>query len=80
MVRSASAPDKRRVFVYLPLEGENEDDDENNERAEKRAQGHASMRGGRHRSLTLHAVARFVKSNRPLFVEVVLPIRQTAKS
>jgi hypothetical protein len=48
----------RRVFVYLPLVGENDDDDEKNERAgarepQRRFSRDACDRAGRHQALTL---------------------------
>jgi hypothetical protein len=48
----------RRVFVYLPLVGENDDDDEKNERAgarepQQRFSGDACHRASRHQALTL---------------------------
>ena len=46
----------RRVFVYLPL-GENEDDDDKNEPEE----GRNACPGGRHRSPRVHAAAALVK-------------------
>jgi hypothetical protein len=48
----------RRVFVYLPLVGENDDDDEKNERGradepQQRLGRDACDRAGRHQALTL---------------------------
>jgi hypothetical protein len=48
----------RRVFVYLPLVGENDDDDEKNERAgarepRERLNRDACDRASRHQALTL---------------------------
>ena len=58
----------RRVFVYLPLVGENEDGDEKNERARGRKLreqlcGYACLRG-RHRIPTMHGPATRVKWNK----------------
>src|SRR5436309_4851575 len=58
----------RRVFVYLPLVGENEDGDEDNERARegkprKRLHGNACA-CRRHRAFTLPGVRPYVKSDK----------------
>jgi hypothetical protein len=69
----------RRVFVYLPLVGENEDDDKNDGRKhtgkpQKGRCGDACLRG-RHRHLTLPGPGRSVKCGFSLepdnFVDVV---------
>ena len=55
------------MFVYLPLVGENDDDDEENERAgacepHQRFGRNASERARRHERLTLHGPSALVKS------------------
>jgi hypothetical protein len=63
---------RRRVFVYLPLVGENDDDDEKNERArarepQQRFGRDACERTGRHQALTLtvraHPSSRVKRTN-----------------
>ena len=74
----------RRVFVYLPLVGENEDDDRNNERAHagephERLCRNACERG-RHRLLTLPGPRRPVKSKGAKTDKAIDAVRSTGQS